>query len=125
LSYRGHSKGSYGIRRLQRFHARRSNRAKQIDESLRAPIAKTPEQWMQQPNRFDTPDVDTPKQSTKQEEKHQETARIFEPKPLTHSQIKVVLHSCDIFGSLEGLVYAFALALSWFFLCFSYTDSNC
>jgi hypothetical protein len=88
LSYRGHVKGSYGIRKLQRFHARRSNRAKRIDEGLRAPIAKTPEQWMQQPNRFDIPDVDTPKQSTKQQEKQEETARTFEPKPLTHNQIK-------------------------------------
>lgn len=54
----------YGtIRRAQKFHARRSNRAKLIDEGLRAPIAKNPEQWMQQPNRFDIPDVDTPKKT--------------------------------------------------------------
>jgi hypothetical protein len=61
LSYRVHSKGSYGLRKVQRFHNRRSNKAKRIDESLRAPIAKTAEQWMQQPNRFDFPNVDTPK----------------------------------------------------------------
>jgi hypothetical protein len=63
LSYQGKSKGSYGIRKLQRIHARRSNRAKRIDEALRAPIAKSPEQWMQQPNRFDIPNIDTPKKS--------------------------------------------------------------
>jgi hypothetical protein len=51
VSYRGHGGFSYGqIRKAQRVHARRSNRAKRIDESLRAPIAKTPEQWLQQPN---------------------------------------------------------------------------
>jgi hypothetical protein len=86
LSYRGNRGFGYGnIRKAQRFHARRSNRAKRIDEGLRAPLAKSPEQWMQQPNRFDLPDVDTPKQSTKQEEKHQENTRTFEPKPLTRT----------------------------------------
>ena len=60
MSYRGHSKGNYGLRRIQRVHNRRSNRAKRIDESLLAPTAKTPEQWIAQPNRYDFPDVDTP-----------------------------------------------------------------
>ena len=56
--------GSYGnIRRLRRFHAHRSPRAKKIDESLRAPIAKTPEQWLKEPNRFDIPEVDSPKRN--------------------------------------------------------------
>lgn len=62
MSYRGHHEGSYGnIQRLRRFHAHRSPRARKIDEALRAPIAKTSEQWLRQPNRFDIPDVDTPK----------------------------------------------------------------
>jgi hypothetical protein len=99
LSYRGRSQGSYGnIRKLQRVHARRSSRAKKTDESLRAPIAKTPEQWLRQPNRFDIPDVDTPKQSAKQqEEKHQENVK-FEPKSLTHSQIKQRLAHHRLYG---------------------------
>lgn len=64
MGYRGRSKGCYGnIRRLQRIHAKRSNRAKRVDESLRAPLAKTPEQWLAQPNRFDIPEVDTPKKT--------------------------------------------------------------
>jgi hypothetical protein len=74
LSYRVHSKGSYGLKRIQRIHNRRSKRAKQIDEGLKAPIAKTPEQWMAQPNRFDFPDVDTPKKDDdleRQLEKHE------------------------------------------------------
>jgi hypothetical protein len=63
LSYRVHSKGSYGLRKVQRVHNLRSNRAKRIDESLRAPIAKSAEQWLAQPNRFDFPDVDTPQKT--------------------------------------------------------------
>ena len=63
MSYRAKREGNYGnTRKLQRVHARRSPRAKQIDESLRAPLAKTSEQWVAQPNRYDIPDVDTPKQ---------------------------------------------------------------
>ena len=64
MSYRGRHEGSYGnIQRLRRFHAHRSFRAKKIDESLRAPIAKSSEQWLRQPNRFDIPDVDAPKRN--------------------------------------------------------------
>jgi hypothetical protein len=62
VSYRGRHESSYGnIQRLRRFHAHRSKRARKIDESLRAPIAKTSEQWLANPNRFDIPNVDTPK----------------------------------------------------------------
>ena len=99
MSYRGSRKGCYGsFRKAQRFHARRSNRAKLIDEGLRAPLAKSTEQWMQQPNRFDIPDVDTPKQSAKQEEKSPKNAMTFEPKPLTHSQIKQRLAYHKLYG---------------------------
>jgi hypothetical protein len=81
LSYRGHSKGSYGsVRKAQRLHARRSSRAKRIDESLKAPIAKSVEQWMNQPNRFDLPNVDTPKKQERPQDKP------FEPKPISHSE---------------------------------------
>jgi hypothetical protein len=63
LSYRGNRKGSgYGIRKAQRIHARRSSRAKKVDEGLKAPLAGSFEQWNAQPNRFDLPNVDTPKQ---------------------------------------------------------------
>jgi hypothetical protein len=52
----------YGrLRRIKQTHDRRSNRARCIDEGLGAPIAKTPEQWIQQSNRYDIPDVGTPK----------------------------------------------------------------
>ena len=84
MSYRGNCKGSYGIKRLQRVHARRSSRAKKIDEALKAPIAKTPEQWLAQPNRFDIPEVDTPKKS---ENKQEETASpAFEPSRISHRE---------------------------------------
>lgn len=72
MSYRVHSKGNYGLRKVQRVHNRRSNKAKKIDESLRAPTAETPEQWLQQPNRYDFPDVDTP--NTVSKEEHQKKA---------------------------------------------------
>lgn len=65
MSYRGKRKSSYGLSRLKRVHAHRSERAKRVDESLRAPIAKTPEQWLRAPNRFDLPNVDTPKSKKK------------------------------------------------------------
>jgi hypothetical protein len=54
----GHSRYGHSVRQVQ---ASRSKRAKAIDAGLKAPIAKTPEQWMKQPNRFDLPNIDTPK----------------------------------------------------------------
>lgn len=86
MGYRGRSGFGYGqIRKMQRLHATRSNRAKRIDESLRAPIAKTTEQWMQQPNRFDLPNVDTPQDTVSKEEQKRrlEEIRRFEA---THLQ---------------------------------------
>ena len=69
MDYRGRSKGCYGnMRRLRQFHARRSNRAKRIDESLRAPLAKSAEQWLEEPNRFDIPDVDAPEKASQAEQ---------------------------------------------------------
>jgi hypothetical protein len=77
LGYRGHSGFGYSqLRKAQRVHARRSNRAKRIDESLHAPIAKTPEQWLAQPNRYDFPDVDTPKDKASKEEQERCLAEI-------------------------------------------------
>jgi hypothetical protein len=35
--------------------------AKQIDEKLRAPFARSITQWLNQPNRYDIPTIDTPK----------------------------------------------------------------
>ena len=61
LSYRGKSKGNYSVRKAKRIHAKRSPMAKHIDERLKAPTAKSFEQWNAQPNRFDLPNVDTPK----------------------------------------------------------------
>jgi hypothetical protein len=69
LSYK--SKGGHGygnqIRRAKRVQARRSNHAKAIDSSLKAPMAKDVEQWLSAPNRFDLPNVDTnkPKKETR------------------------------------------------------------
>jgi hypothetical protein len=65
LSYSGRSGHGYGnnIRKARRIHARRSLMAKHIDERLKAPLAKSFEQWQAQPNRFDLPNVDTPKKS--------------------------------------------------------------
>ena len=88
-----------GIRKAQRIHARRSPTARHVDERLKAPLAKSFEQWQAQPNRFDLPDVDTPKQTeTKLEGNHQETVK-FEPKPLSHSQIKQRLAIHRLYGN--------------------------
>jgi hypothetical protein len=91
LSYRGHSKGNYSLQKIQRAHSRRSNRAKCIDESLRAPIAKTPEQWLTQPNRFDFPNVDTPKDMVSKEEQERRLAEIkrFEATHSSNSHGKI------------------------------------
>lgn len=104
MGYRGRSGFDYGqIRRAQRFHARRSNRAKRIDESLRAPIAKSAEQWMSQPNRFDLPDVDTPTTKS-QEEKDAELRRQLERFEANHPpsslrQIRANLARHKLYGT--------------------------
>ncbi|MFB3890276.1 MAG: hypothetical protein ACE14S_12370 [Candidatus Bathyarchaeia archaeon] len=66
MGYRGHrpvNPYARPIRWVKQFHNMRSNRAKRIDESLRAPLAKSAEQ-----NRFDIPDVDVPKKSLQEEQ---------------------------------------------------------
>jgi len=57
---RGYGYGGY-IRRAKRIHARRSDTARYVDERLKAPTASSFEQWENQPNRYDLPNVDTPK----------------------------------------------------------------
>jgi hypothetical protein len=77
LSYavkRRRSFGSFG--KAKHAHNLRSNRAKCIDEGLRATIAKSEAQWLAQPNRFDLPDIDTP------EETEEPSARPQEPSPV-------------------------------------------
>ena len=67
MSYREHrTHGSYGatIRRAKRVQARRSDHAKAIDRSLKAPKARRFDEWLHAPNRFDLPTVDTNKQKT-------------------------------------------------------------
>lgn len=65
MSYRGKSKGHYGNQHRNRsvasVQAARSQRAREMDSRLKAPIAKNPEQWMNTPNRFDLSGIDTPK----------------------------------------------------------------
>ncbi len=90
MSYRGKSKGSYGsFRQAQKIHARRSSKAKRIDEGLRAPLAKSPSEWMEQPNRLDLQEIDVPKQQEHEERKRQETEDFYpEPKPITHRSVQ-------------------------------------
>jgi hypothetical protein len=63
LSYNGKRGSGYGnqIRRARRVQARRSDHAKAIDRSLKAPKARSVDQWLSAPNRFDLPNVDTNK----------------------------------------------------------------
>lgn len=103
MGYRGHGGFGYGqTRKAQRFHARRSNRTKRIDESLRAPIAKTAEQWLAQPNRFDLPDVDTPKDKASKEEQDRRLAEIrrFEANRLhsSHRHLRANLNAHRLYG---------------------------
>lgn len=63
MSYRGRSGSGYGsqIRHARRVQARRSDHAKAIDRSLKAPMAMNVDVWLNAPNRFDLPNVDTNK----------------------------------------------------------------
>ena len=66
MSYRESPKrnrGSYAnqLRKARQVQASRSAWAKHIDERLKAPKAKDVEQWLNAPNRFDLPNVDTNK----------------------------------------------------------------
>jgi hypothetical protein len=70
LSYREHPQGhSYGgtIRRAKRVQAKRSDWARHIDSKLKEPKAKSVNEWLSAPNRFDLPNVATnkPKRKTK------------------------------------------------------------
>lgn len=46
--------------RLLDFHQDRSKMAKRVDESRKAPIADSSEQWLSAPDEYDWPGVDTP-----------------------------------------------------------------
>lgn len=63
MSYGTKSGHGYGnsIRRARRVQSRRSYYAKHIDSSLKAPRARSVNQWLTAPNRFDLPTVDTNK----------------------------------------------------------------
>jgi hypothetical protein len=64
LSYREHrTYGSYGanIRRAKHVQAKRSDWAKYIDSKLKAPKARSVDEWLSAPNRFDLPNVDSSK----------------------------------------------------------------
>ncbi len=49
------------LRRAKSVQARRSGHAKAIDSQLKAPKARSVDQWLNAPNRFDLPTVDTNK----------------------------------------------------------------
>lgn len=66
MSYRGRRKGSYGkIGHAKRVQARRSDHAKAIDRKLKAPKARSVDQWLSAPNRYDLPNIDTNKPQKK------------------------------------------------------------
>lgn len=82
MGYRGHAKDSYanatGRVKLVRF--RRSQMAREIGESLDAPRARTENQWLRQPNKFDIPNIDTPKSlNEKTEPKRNYQSRFPQP----------------------------------------------
>jgi len=53
--------GSSSLHDVKQAHAQRSVQARRTDEALRAPIAKTPQEWKHSPNRTDVKDVDYPR----------------------------------------------------------------
>jgi hypothetical protein len=66
LVYQGKKKGSYGgqsrsNRSIYSVQAARSSRSKALDSAFKAPLAKTDEQWMNDPSHYDWPNIDTPK----------------------------------------------------------------
>jgi hypothetical protein len=64
LSYTERSHHCYGastIRRAKKVQSKRSNWAKHIDSKLKAPKARSVDEWLSAPNRFDLPNVDTNK----------------------------------------------------------------
>jgi hypothetical protein len=65
LSYKGNSKSNYGSQRhnrsIQSVQNARSSHARNLDSHFKAKLAKSPEQWMNYPSRFDLPEVDAPK----------------------------------------------------------------
>ncbi len=63
MNYRGKSKSNYGLLgKARRVQARRSDHAKAIDRNLKAPKARSVDQWLSAPNRYDLPTVDTNRQ---------------------------------------------------------------
>jgi hypothetical protein len=75
-------------RRVLRFHARRSSHARDIDEGVRAPLAKIESQWMNAPNRYDIKGVDAPfadeKAKAEQEKRLKEAMN-----PMKHGQSRL------------------------------------
>lgn len=83
--YRGFQKGQMTISSVVQAQEMRSPLAKKIDAQRSAPIAKSEEEWINAPNRYDLPDVDTRKgapqetkeQSRKKKEPWEMTYREF------------------------------------------------
>jgi len=72
--YNGRSRRS-----VYSVHAGRSARSKALDNAFKAPLAKSDEQWMNAPNRFDWPNIDTPKPKPSVESKVVQEVKL-EPK---------------------------------------------
>lgn len=105
LSYadrRSHNNYARPTRRVLNFHSHRSRHAKRIDEGLRAPFAKSESQWLQQPNRFDIPEVDAPKKSLQQEQDEwwkAERAKIKASRSPSHREFRANLNAHKFCGT--------------------------
>ncbi|MGD6808546.1 MAG: DUF3560 domain-containing protein [Candidatus Bathyarchaeia archaeon] len=73
------------LQKIEKAHSERSDHARAIDESLRAPLADSSSQWFNDPAHFDVVGVDAPekhqnKEATeKQEKPKEETVKIEKP----------------------------------------------
>jgi len=67
----------------------RSAHAVNVDRALKAPVAKSTEQWYKQPNRYDLPGVDSPEDKTKSLNISKANSKSEEEK-MTEEKIKAV-----------------------------------
>jgi hypothetical protein len=102
LSYRGKQTGSHGVskRSVRSFQASGSKRAQSMAFRLKAPVAKSLDQWVEQPTQFDLLNVGAPKNVRTQLE---EIAEELYPSDDKVSFRKMLLDKYGQFASVELL----------------------
>ncbi len=79
-SYGNNNRHSSSNRSIYSVQAERSAHARALDAAFKAPLAKTDEQWMNDPSHYDWPNIDTPKvQEVVKEEQKKQVAAAKDP----------------------------------------------